>query len=161
LFAFASAPEFSKHVEYESPTTLDEAQAFLENVLLAEDPDQFTWAITLRGQPEAVGSMQLTRDAPDTVTVHYDISHRLYGQGYTTEALRATLAWCLEQLPEVTRFLGDTIASNIGSQRVMEKCGFVRYRSESVQWDKFPEPVELLFYHAERAAIARVVGSGT
>ena len=153
LFAYAAAPEFSQYVEYTSPGTLEEAQAFLEAVLIPEDSNSLSWAVCLRGQSAVIGTLQITRETIDSVTVHYDISHTLYGRGYTTEALQAVLQWCLTHLPEVTQFLGDTLASNIGSQRVMEKCGFVHYQTEYVRWEKFAEPVKLLFYKTDRKGL--------
>ena len=150
LFAYASAPEFSQYVEYTSPQSLAEAQTFLEQVLLSNDPNQLSWAVCERNQPSVIGTVQMTRDTPNSVTVHYDISHLYYGRGYTTEAVRAMLQWCLAHVPEVTLFLGDTMASNIGSRRVLEKCGFTHYKTANVDWEKFDTPVELIFYKAER-----------
>ncbi len=149
LFAYAAAPEFSQYVEYESPATFAEVQDFLEHVLMPEDPSQLSWAVCDRSQSKLLGTMQITLDE-NCATVHYDISHKVYDRGYTTEALQAILQWCLVHLPEVKEFLGDTVSSNIGSQRVMEKCGFTHYKTETVCWEKFNEPVELLFYKAER-----------
>lgn len=150
LFSYASAPEFSQYVEYTSPSTLTEVRAFLKDVLIPEDPNLLSWAVCHRGQSKVVGTVQITHDAIDCASVHYDISHKIYGQGYTTEALRAVLKWCLVNLPEVTQFFGDTHASNIASRRVMEKCGFVYYKKENVIWEKFSQAVELFFYKAER-----------
>ena len=149
VFAYASAPEFSKYVEYASPTTLAEVQDFLEHVLMPEDPNQLSWAVCDRDQSKVLGTLQITHDM-NCATVHYDISHTVYGRGYTTEALRAVLQWCLVHLPEITQFLGDTLASNVGSRRVMEKCGFTSYKTEKVRWEKFNELIELVFYRAER-----------
>ncbi|NJK79487.1 MAG: GNAT family N-acetyltransferase [Chloroflexaceae bacterium] len=153
LFAYASAPEFSQYVEYSSPTTLTETRDFLEHVLLPGNPDVFSWAVCRHDQSDVIGTVQVSRDVPDAVTVYYDISHTLYGRGYTTEALQAVLRWCLVCLPEVQHFYGDTVVSNIGSRRVLEKCGFVFYKSERVQWEKFSGPVELVFYQADRKTL--------
>jgi RimJ/RimL family protein N-acetyltransferase len=157
LFAYASAPEFSQYVEYESPRSLTDAQYFLEHVLLPESDDQLSWAVCLRGEAPVVGTIQVTLDAPDTLTVHYDIAHWLYGKGYTTEALRAVLHWSLVHLPHVEYLLGDTVTTNTGSRRVMEKCGFTPYKTEVVEWEKWTEPVELVFYRAKRSAIMGTV----
>jgi RimJ/RimL family protein N-acetyltransferase len=87
LFAYASAPAFSQYVEYESPKTLADAQVFLEHVLLPASLDQRSWVICQRGDATVIGTIQITRDAPDAITVHYDIAHWLYGRGYAAEAL--------------------------------------------------------------------------
>ena len=57
LFAYASAPEFSQYVEYSSPYTLQEVQDFLQQVLMAADPDCLSWAICQRDQSQLIGSV--------------------------------------------------------------------------------------------------------
>ncbi len=153
LFAYASAPEFSQYVEYSSPNTLQEVQDFLQQVLMAADPDCLSWAICQRDQSQLIGSVQMTREAVDRMSVHYDVSHTVYGNGFATEALRGVLQWGLMNLPEVTQFCGDTQASNVASRRVMEKCGLVPFKTENVVWEKFDQPVELVFYSVEREVL--------
>ncbi|MEL6383061.1 MAG: GNAT family N-acetyltransferase [Cyanobacteria bacterium J06626_18] len=116
---------------------------------MLEDPNQLSWAVCDRDPSKLLGTMQITLDK-NYATVHYDISHKVYGRGYTTEALQVVLQWCLVHLPEVTQFLGDTQSSNIGSRRVMEKCGFTHYKTETVRWEKFDKPIELVSYRVER-----------
>lgn len=153
LFAYASAPEFAQFVEYDPPATLAEAQAFLQAVLMSDDPDLFTWAICLPSDPAVVGTVQLSRDRWDSLSVHYDISHTLYGRGYSTAALQAVLRWALVHLPKVNNFWGDTMAANIGSRRVLEKCGFTLYNTTTEKWAKFPAPVPLVIYRATRSTL--------
>ena len=77
LFAYASAPEFSQYVEYPSPNTRQEVQDFLQQVLMAADPDCLSWAICQRDQLQVIGSIQMIREAAERVSVHYDVSHTL------------------------------------------------------------------------------------
>lgn len=151
-------PEFSQYVEYPSPTTLPEVQDFLQHVLMAEDPDCLSWAICQRDPSQLIGSIQMTYEATDCVSVHYDVSHTVYGNGLATAALRGVLRWALANLPEVTQFWGDTQRSNVASRRVMEKCGLMPCKTETVVWEKFDQPVELVFYSAEREAVKNKVG---
>ncbi|MGD1944568.1 MAG: GNAT family N-acetyltransferase [Leptolyngbyaceae cyanobacterium] len=117
LFAYTSAPEFSQYVKYPSPTTLPEVQDFLPHVLMAEEPDCLSWAICQRNPSQLIGSIQMTYEATDCVSVHYDVSHTVYGNGFATEALQGGLRWALANLPEVTQLCGDTqrsVALQIG-----------------------------------------------
>lgn len=155
LFAYASAPEFSRFVAYESPATLEEARSFLEAVLIPETGEQRVWAICRQGEPAVIGTLQVTHDAPGVATVHYDLSHRWYGQGYATEALRAALDWYVTNVTTITTFLADTTAANIASKRVLAKCGFVETGRELVRWDKFPDPVELFSFQTTRESLLR------
>lgn len=157
LFSYASAPEFSKFVAYDSPETLAEVKAFLKNELMLETEAQISWAVCLRGLPNAIGSQQITRNNSTSITVHYDIDRNLYGRGYTTEALQGVLRWSLNHLPEVKNFYGDTMALNIASRRVLEKCGFIYYKTEKEHWQKFIEPVEIVYYKAQSKDLKRTL----
>ena len=53
-------------------------------------------------------------------------SHQAFwGKGYTSEAVRALFAYGFLQ-NDVFRFQTGCLAENVGSMRVMEKCGMVR-----------------------------------
>jgi [ribosomal protein S5]-alanine N-acetyltransferase len=58
---------------------------------------------------------------------HVDIGYHLlpshWGQGYATEATRAVIRWCFENL-DVHRIQADCTDGNIASERVLLKCGF-------------------------------------
>jgi RimJ/RimL family protein N-acetyltransferase len=68
--------------------------------------------IGFHGPPSAAGS----------VTVGYGLAPGARGRGYATEALKAVVAWALDQ-PEVERVEADTTHANLPSQRVMERAG--------------------------------------
>ena len=44
-------------------------------------------------------------------------------QGFACEAVQAVAAWALRE-PDVRAIEAETDASNLASQRVLEKCGF-------------------------------------
>ncbi len=54
------------------------------------------------------------------------IGEPFWGCGIASEALAAVVPWVWENAPEITRIYAGVFASNIASQRVAEKCGFVR-----------------------------------
>ena len=100
--------------------------------------EAFVRAIDKGSDPGAYGVYQLVRASdgvvigdigfhgpPDhgrSVTVGYGLAPGARGQGYATEALRAVVAWALEQ-PEVAWVEADTTHANLPSQRVMERAG--------------------------------------
>ncbi len=57
------------------------------------------------------------------IEIGYHILPSLWGQGYATEAAQAIIGWCFENL-DLHRIQGDCTDGNIGSERVMLKCGF-------------------------------------
>lgn len=56
-----------------------------------------------------------------------------------------------ENLSQITHINADTHSANFGSQRVMEKSGMNRIKTEIVNWEKFPEPVELVYYQIKQS----------
>lgn len=55
--------------------------------------------------------------------VGYFINDRYWNNGYTTEALREVLRFAFEE-NDVYRFEAGCLKENIGSARVLQKCGF-------------------------------------
>lgn len=68
----------------------------------------------------------------------YRLRRTAWGQGYATEGSRALVALAFEQLG-VERVWAQTMTVNLGSQRVMERCGLRYVRTFHLDWD---EPIE-------------------
>lgn len=85
------------------------------------------WALEIRGGPSFIGSIALQAVPFEAAfTPAHEIGWRLasqyWGRGYATEGARAALDFAFNELkwPEVVAF---TAASNLRSQRVMERLG--------------------------------------
>lgn len=109
-----------------------EARADLRAVL--EDstrPDRKFYFLRaeLKDTREQVGSVGYTveQDTPagKLVAAGYFIFPQFWGQGYTTEAFRAVLAFAFSQ-NNVYRLSAGCLAENRGSERVMQKCGLIK-----------------------------------
>lgn len=59
-----------------------------------------------------------------TSEIGYGIAEEYQGCGYATEAVSALTGWALEQA-NVTCIMAETEESNIASQRVLQKSGFI------------------------------------
>lgn len=55
----------------------------------------------------------------------YCLTEASWGQGYATEAARSMLDWAFETL-DLNRVQSEADTRNVGSYRVLEKCGFTR-----------------------------------
>jgi RimJ/RimL family protein N-acetyltransferase len=62
--------------------------------------------------------------ADGSVEVGYSVVHSYRGRGFATELVRALVSRALS-LPVVRRVVAHTRAENIGSIRVLDRCGFV------------------------------------
>jgi len=114
LFAYQADPEASAMAAFPSR----DLPAFLEHQAKIEaDPSTITRSIVVDG--DVVGSIG-SWDAGDERDVGYWIGREHWGRGFATEALRAFLE------VDGSRPLRAHVAEhNVGSRRVLEKCGFV------------------------------------
>jgi RimJ/RimL family protein N-acetyltransferase len=55
----------------------------------------------------------------------YELDPPAWGRGYATEALNAYLPALFKNFPELEEVNAAAIENNMGSRRVLEKCGFV------------------------------------
>ena len=85
--------------------------------------------IELKDSHEQVGSIGYTvmNDTPVGKIVHagYFIYPDFWGQGYATEAFRRVLEFAFSE-NNVYRMSTGCLAENIGSERVMQKCGLIK-----------------------------------
>jgi RimJ/RimL family protein N-acetyltransferase len=114
LFAYQADPEASAMAAFPSR----DLPAFLEHqAKIDADPSTITRTIVVDG--DVVGSIG-SWDAGDERDVGYWIGREHWGRGFATEALRAFLE------VDGSRPLRAHVAEhNVGSRRVLEKCGFV------------------------------------
>jgi RimJ/RimL family protein N-acetyltransferase len=114
LFAYQADPEASAMAAFPSR----DLPAFLAHQAKIEaDPSMIARTIVVDG--DVVGSIG-SWDAGDERDVGYWIGREHWGRGFATEALRAFLG------VDGSRPLRAHVAEhNVGSRRVLEKCGFV------------------------------------
>ena len=81
------------------------------------------WAVELRAKHEVIGVTGLQHLADgEEIEVGYRFLHEHWGNGYATEAARASIAFGLGEL-RMERIVAVTLPTNRASRRVMEKCG--------------------------------------
>lgn len=123
LFRYASDAEFSKYLDYDAPSSENDAIGFLRMVLAGEMGTNL-WAITLTNQPEVIGAAQFDIESSGIASLHYEIARWFWGQGLASEAVAAVLDWAKVAHPEIIEIHADAHADNAASRRVLEKFGF-------------------------------------
>ncbi len=114
LFEFQADPEASAMAAFPSR----ELPAFLEHeAKIRADPT--TIACTIVADGRVVGSIG-SWDAEGERDVGYWIGRDHWGKGFATAALRAFL-----ELEPSRPLVAHVVEHNVGSRRVLEKCGFV------------------------------------
>jgi ribosomal-protein-alanine N-acetyltransferase len=86
----------------------------------------FVWGMALKSNGKVIGEMCVINIENNRMAkVAYRLAGQYWGQGLTTEALRAAVQFCFEQT-ELQRLWSEVDARNIASRKVLEKCGFTR-----------------------------------
>jgi ribosomal-protein-alanine N-acetyltransferase len=142
VFAYASNPNVSQFMTWQTHRTLADANAFIDMVL-ARGKDEATWAICLRPDTRAMGAIEFKPAREDEAEFHYVLAEPLWNRGVMTEAARAVIAWGFAQYPTVKRVVTRAVSENVASQRVMEKCGLRFQRVRFDNWKKSTDPVEM------------------
>lgn len=129
---YSSDPEVAKYVEW-GPNTPSETKNFVRRAIdLSKDrPRQaFELAVTMTSTGTVVGGCGLTITLPKfkTAAIGYVFNRDYWGQGVASEAARALLKFGFDELG-LHRIYATCDSRNVGSARVMEKCG-MRFEGE-------------------------------
>jgi [ribosomal protein S5]-alanine N-acetyltransferase len=131
LLIFRGDPEVQK---YDDPPihTLEEATNFIEEMRQAcANQEQLLWAVTLKGNDIVIGlvTLQFRKHCGDLyhrrAEVGFGFARAIWGQGISSEAVRAVVYYGFAQL-NLNRIHAGTIVDNYRSVRLLEKLGFVR-----------------------------------
>jgi ribosomal-protein-alanine N-acetyltransferase len=123
-------------LEYFPPTafTLEKTQRYINHQLKHwQERGYGHWAVTLKEDGRLVGWDGL-EFLPETGEneVAYLLSHQVWGRGFATEAAWAAVKYGLETAGLQT-LIGLVHPENIGSIRVLEKCGLI-FIDRKVYW---------------------------
>jgi ribosomal-protein-alanine N-acetyltransferase len=147
LLGILQEPEILK---YFPPTifTLERARRYIDHQLRHWQKREYGhWAVTLKEDRVAVGwcGLEYLPESEEN-EVAYLLSHQVWGQGFATEAAQAALNYGF-RTAQLGSIIGLVHPENIGSIRVLEKCGLTlidrkiywglemcRYRIESRDW---------------------------
>ena len=127
LFRWASDPEVGPCAGWPPHKDVEDSRNVLRTILIKPD----TWAVTLRGSDEPVGSIGFFPtdygEGEKQPEIGYWIARPLWGKGYIPEAVRALVGLCFADGAEAVWCAH--YVRNMRSRRVIEKCGFV-FRGE-------------------------------
>ncbi len=110
---------------YGAPSsTLDDARVRLGKHIRHQEVNGFAlWAVELQATQQVIGTAGLTHLADGSeIEVGYRFLREHWGNGYATEAARASLRFGLDELG-LEQIVAVTLPTNRASQNVMEKCG--------------------------------------
>ncbi|KAI1115171.1 acetyltransferase [Nemania sp. NC0429] len=130
LAVAANDPEIVKNMRsgFPSPYTLSHAQTWIE--MCRAEPVSVTFGI-FSPEGEYAGAVTLMPPKGDVIyagtrEIGYFAARRFWGRGIMSEAVRGFTRWAFATLPDLLRIEASTFESNLASQRVLEKAGFVK-----------------------------------
>jgi ribosomal-protein-alanine N-acetyltransferase len=125
VFAYASDPDVTLHMDWTRHTTVAHSRAYLEYCdAVWRDGSEATWAITLRGDDRMLGAIGI-RPGGHKADFGYVLARASWGQGFATEASRAVIDAAFA-LPGMSRIWATCSVDNARSARVLEKAGLAR-----------------------------------
>ena len=134
-FLYGDAPSLSRHGNnwevaknlrdsFPHPYTIEHARAWIQHVKENEADTRFV----VDHQGEAIGEIGFVVQLDVhryTAEIGYWISQDHWGKGVMTGALNKVIEYAMNEMGLV-RIFADVVEYNIGSGKILEKCGFKR-----------------------------------
>jgi RimJ/RimL family protein N-acetyltransferase len=105
----------------------DDLKPIIERILAAGADSPIRFVLRRPGEGEIVATVgfHTVSSLNGTAEITYDVAPAHWGQGIATAACRAATRWGFEARGW-HRIQATTVLANIGSQRVLERCGYRR-----------------------------------
>lgn len=123
FMVWATDPDVTRHLRWELYSSRAAAEEFFETVV-----KKHPWFQAIVVDDEVIGSMTLEKKSGDfrcIAELGYVSAKKYWGHGFITKAVALALQRGFQEL-DVVRIEANTHLDNVGSQRVLEKNGFVR-----------------------------------
>jgi RimJ/RimL family protein N-acetyltransferase len=157
--ALNADPAVMEH--FAKPLDRSESDAFVARIRAHFAREGFGfWAVEVPGVAPLVGLVGLARPAFEAhftpcVEVGWRLAREHWGEGYATEAARASIRFGFEQLglDEIVSF---TVPANVRSRAVMERIGMTRSADDDFDHPALPEGHRLrrhVLYRIRRGAL--------
>lgn len=125
VFAYCSAEEISKYTTWYSHQTIEDSVQYVDRVLgLYEQNDIAPWGIEDKETGAVIGTVGFVYWHPKHAKAElaYALSRAHWNKGLMSEAAGRIIRFGFEAM-QLVRIEARCHLSNIGSSRVMEKCG--------------------------------------
>ena len=143
---WASDPEVTKYLTWLPHQSVEDTKAIVNEWIKQEDnPKTIRFMITTKESDEPIGMIDVVGYRDGIPEIGYSLSRKHWNKGYMTEALKAFIKYLFD-----IGFVKLSIRAdirNIGSNRVIEKCGFIfTHRKEEICSQLKPELVTVNYY---------------
>lgn len=127
---FGSNENMSRYSGWNPYATPEMAQATVGDYLERYgDPAFYSWAIERDGELAGTIGAYDYDAAASSIEVGFSIAEPSWGKGYASEALRAVLRYLVDD-ERIAQVRAWCASDNVGSRRVLEKCGMILTNTE-------------------------------
>ena len=144
---WANNPEVTKYLTWNPHENIEVTKMIINHWLEEEkDPKTIRFVITLKDNSEPIGSIDVVGYIEDNPEIGYCLSKKYWNQGLMTEACKAFIKHLFNK--GFNKVLIKAVVENIGSNRVIGKCGFKFTHQERLEHQSSfkPNPVTLNCY---------------
>jgi len=139
LFFMRTDDRVMKYIERPRPKNIDETITFINMIAdLREKNEIITWGITLKDEPKLIGTVVYLNIKKEhhRAEFGYALHPDYWRKGIMHEVAEAVLAYGFNVM-KLHSIEANINPENTGSQKLLEKCGFVReaYFKENFFWE--------------------------
>ena len=144
---WCSDPEVTKFLTWNPHESIETTKMIL-NIWINEynNPKTYRFGIVLKDTNELIGSIDVVDYVDGCPEIGYCLSRKYWNNGYMSEACKGMIDFLFNE--GYSRIVIEANETNIGSNRVIEKCGFKfthKERKERCSIFK-PDPVVVNWY---------------
>ena len=120
-----SDPEVAKYMFWSSHNDINKTKEWIKSeIRKIEKDDWYRWCIVEKSTGRIIGTCLIYyEDEVKNYEVAYNLGHKYWGSGYTTEAMKEAIEFAKNKL-HIKKFIGRHAKENTASENVMIKLGF-------------------------------------
>ena len=153
FYLLAGSEAVTRYMLFQPHDTMADSKASIQKWLARYEAGPcYHWVISLKETRELIGIIDLLRIDENTecASFAYMLGQDFWGQGYGTEALKAVFDFGFREM-ELQSIEADHMAENLGSGRVMQKCGMVCQGIHSGKYEKNGTLHDAVLYRITKA----------
>ena len=126
---WASDIEVTKYLNWNPHENIEVTKMILNKWITEyEKPERLNFAITLKSNNALIGGIDVVGYIEGIPVIGYALSQKYWNQGYMTEACHCLINYLFSIGHDIIRI--DAAIDNIGSNRVIQKCGGILFNQE-------------------------------
>lgn len=133
FYGWANNPEVTKYLTWPPHKSIEVTKRILSQwVDEYSNPERLNFAIVNRESGELMGGIDVCGIVDGVPVLGYVIGKKFWNKGYMTEACRRVLSHLFSIGYKEASI--DAVVENVGSNRVIQKCGGVYLRTDEVEF---------------------------